>query len=157
MSLGWLQDVVYTLAMRDSCKLVIIDPWNELEHLPEKGESLTNYINFALKSIRQWAAALNVHIALVTHPKKINSDSGTPRAPTGYDCADSASFYNKPALGCTVHQARDDDGAAYVQLITWKVRETLLYGFHKGGTRLSFDPDRQSYLPYRKQIESEAA
>jgi twinkle protein len=34
-ALGWLKSMVHTLAMRDQCKMIIIDPWNELEHLPE--------------------------------------------------------------------------------------------------------------------------
>lgn len=156
-ALGWLRDVIHTLALRDGCKLIVVDPWNELEHLPEQGESLTNYINFAVKSIRQWAQHLNVHIALVAHPKKIHSDSGKPRPPTGYDVADSAAFFNKPALGVTVHQEIDQEGQNYVRLITWKVRETMLYGFEKGNMRCLFDPDRQSYSRYLKQTESEAA
>lgn len=156
-ALGWLREMVHILALREGCKLIIVDPWNELEHLPEKGESLTNYINFAVKSIRQWAQRLNVHIALVAHPKKIYSDSGTPRAPTGYDVADSAAFFNKPSLGVTVHQETDENGEAYVRLVTWKVRETLLYGFQKGSTRCAFNPDRQSYQQFVKPTESEAA
>jgi twinkle protein len=29
-ALGWLKSMVHTLAMRDQCKMIIIDPWNEL-------------------------------------------------------------------------------------------------------------------------------
>ncbi|WP_424974242.1 AAA family ATPase [Dinoroseobacter sp. S124A] len=143
--IGWLKSMVHTLAVRERCKLIIVDPWNELEHLPEPGENMTSYINFATKTIRQWARKLDVHIALVAHPKKINSDNGIPRAPTGYDVADSAAFYNKPALGVTVHQAQDQDGDSYVKLVVWKVRETLLYGFSKSTVSVDFDPITQRY------------
>ena len=54
-NIGWLKSMVYTLAVRDNCKLIIVDPWNELEHLPEPGESMTAYINWALQQIRTWA------------------------------------------------------------------------------------------------------
>jgi len=141
-NLGWLREMIYTLAVRDGCKLIVIDPWNELEHLPETGESMTAYINFALQQMRQWAEQYDTHICLVAHPKKINDGD---RAPVGYDVADSAAFSNKPALGFTVHQKQDGDGYHYVELTTWKVRDTQLYGMEKGFTKLDFHIDQMSY------------
>ncbi len=130
--LGWLEGMVKALAVRDRCRVIIIDPWNELEHLPEKGENMTSYINFALKVIRRWAKTLEVHICIVAHPAKIKSE-GKPRPPTGYDVADSAAFFNKPGLGITVHPG---DQEFQVQIINWKTRDALLYGLDRGGTAL---------------------
>ena len=141
-TIGWLEKTVATLALRDHCKLIIIDPWNELEHLPQPGESLTNYINWALKRIRQLAARLEVHIVLVAHPKKIDGD----RAPGGYDVADSAAFANKPALGVTIHTAHTDTGAPYTQIVTWKVRDTHHYGIQKGLSCAGFNEAEMSYF-----------
>lgn len=140
--IAWLEDMVHTLAIRDGCKLIVIDPWNELEHMPEPGESMTSYINWALQRIRQLAEAFEVHIALVAHPRKIADGY---RAPTGYDVADSAAFFNKPSLGVTVHQREDEEGEQWVELNVWKVRNTRLYGFGKGKVTCQFDPDRQAY------------
>lgn len=142
--LGWLQAMVYTLAVRDGCKLIIVDPWNELEHLPEPGESMTTYINYALQQIRGWAERFDTHICVVAHPRKMPTD-GKPRAPVGYDISDSAAFANKPALGFTVHQDEDDDGRTFVRVLTWKVRDSQLYGFEKGQVRLAFRRDRMRY------------
>lgn len=144
-NIGWLHSMIYTLAVRDGCKLIVIDPWNELEHLPEPGESLTNYINFALQQIRQWAEQYEVHICLVAHPKKIDTVKGQPRPPLGYDIADSAAFFNKPALGFTVHQDKTDSGIDYVELWTWKVRDGQLYGISKGRAQATFDIERMDY------------
>ncbi|WP_372570379.1 toprim domain-containing protein [Ruegeria jejuensis] len=147
-NLGWLQSMIYTLAVRDNCKLIIVDPWNELEHMPEPGESVTNYINFALQQIRTWAEKYDTHICVIAHPRKMMTD-GKPRSPTGYDIADSAAFANKPSLGFTVHQEVDEDaGEQWVRLSTWKVRDTQLYGFEKGYARLSFDSDRMNYRKF---------
>lgn len=147
-NLGWLRNMVYTLAVRDECKLIIVDPWNELEHLPEPGESMTSYINFALQQIRQWAQQFDTHICLIAHPRKMNTD-GAMRCPTGYDIADSAAFFNKPALGFSVHKETDDDtGESWVKVQTWKVRETQLYGFEAGSIRLSFIPEFMSYTRF---------
>ena len=143
-ALGWLKSMVHTLAMRDQCKMIIIDPWNELEHLPEPGESLTNYINFALQQIRQWAEKLETHICVIAHPKKM--DLGRePRPPMGYDVADSAAFANKPALGFTVHENKTETGGRYTQIYTWKVRDTQLYQIEKGKSNATFDIDRMDY------------
>lgn len=146
-NLAWLRDMVYTLAVRDNCKLVIVDPWNELEHMPEPGESLTNYINFALQQIRTWAEQFDCHICVIAHPRKMNTD-GKPRVPLGYDIAESAAFTNKPSLGFTVHQEENEDGEEFVRLQTWKVRDTQLYGFGKSFMRLSFNEDQMSYQKF---------
>lgn len=140
--MDWLQSMVETLAVRDRCKLIVVDPWNELEHMPAVGETMTAYINWATQRIRQLAEMFEVHIALVAHPKKINEPN---RAPTGYDVADSAAFFNKPSLGVTVHQREDDDGESYVELNVWKVRNAQLYGFTKGRVNVNFYPDSQRY------------
>jgi len=144
-NIGWLHSMIYTLAVRDQCKLIVVDPWNELEHLPEPGESLTNYINFALQQLRQWAEKYEVHICLIAHPKKLEMVKGNPRPPMGYDIADSAAFFNKPALGFTVHQEKTQSGLSYVQLWTWKVRDAQLYGIGKGHQDCAFDIDRMDY------------
>jgi twinkle protein len=147
-NLGWLRDMIYTLAVRDNCKMVIVDPWNELEHLPAPGESLTNYINFALQQIRTWAEQFDTHICVIAHPRKMGTD-GPSRSPTGYDIADSAAFANKPALGFTVHQEEDEDaGERWVKVSTWKVRDTQLYGFDKGFVRLNFHQDQMTYSKF---------
>ena len=126
--LFWLEGMVKALALRDQCKIIIIDPWNELEHLPQPGESMTHYINFALRFIRSLAAKLECHIAIVAHPAKIRSE-GKPRPPTGYDIADSAAFFNKPGLGITVHPGDEEH---HVQIINWKTRDTMLYRTERG-------------------------
>lgn len=152
-NLAWLESMIYALAVRDGCKLIIIDPWNELEHLPEPGESLTNYINFALQQIRQWAEMLEVHICVIAHPKKMDTSSGRVRAPLGYDIADSAAFANKPSLGFTVHQEKTQTGAKYIKIITWKVRDTQLYGIEKGHTDAAFDRFEMSYSHFDLSAE----
>lgn len=150
-NLGWLKSMIYTLAVRDNCKLIVVDPWNELEHMPEPGESITNYINFALQQIRTWADQFDAHICVIAHPRKMMTD-GKPRTPTGYDIADSAAFANKPSLGFTVDQEEhENDGMIdkFVRVTTWKVRDTQLYGFERGSIRLDFLPDKMAYRKHQ--------
>ena len=139
--LKWLESMVRVLAVRDNCKLVVIDPWNELEHQPMAGESMTQYINFATKFLRQLAERLDIHIHLIVHPRKIMDG----HVPNGYDAAESAGFFNKPSLGYTVHQVNPDDGEPYVKLMVWKVRNTRLYKFKTGTTKVRFDSTKLTY------------
>jgi twinkle protein len=146
-NLGWLESMIKTLAIRDRCKLIVIDPWNELEHLLERGESMTNYINFALKFIRRLARTLEAHIAIVAHPKMIKFE-GKPRPPTGYDIADSAAFFNKPGLGITVHPG---DEEFEVHIVNWKTRDTMLYGTERCTVKVQFAPQWGLYRPITVQ------
>lgn len=142
--LGWLKDVIRALAVREGCKLVVIDPWNELEHYPEPGESLTQYLNVALTRIRQWAEKYDCHVLMIAHPRKMHVSDGKPTAPVGYDIADSAAWVNKPSLGLTVHP--DDE---HVKLLNWKIRDREYYGIRSGFTLLEFDPAKLCYREAR--------
>ncbi len=143
--------MIYTLAVRDGCKMIIVDPWNELEHLPEPGENMTGYINFALQQIRVWSEQFDTHICLVAHPRKMPTE-GRPRPPVGYDISDSAAFANKPSLGFTVHQDEDETGLPIVRIVTWKVRDTQLYGIEKGQIKLDFVSARMAYVRHEAAL-----
>ena len=143
--LDWLASMIDALAVRDGCKLIIVDPWNELEHVPQPNESMTAYVNAAVKFLRQIAERLEIHIALVAHPRKMPTDRGA-KAPTGYDIADSSAFFNKPSLGVTVHRAEaNEQHDAHVELHVWKVRDTRRYQFDKGIVRVGFDAITKRY------------
>lgn len=139
-NLEWLRKRIHTLAVRDRCKFIYVDPWNELEHMPEPGETMTNYINWATKSIRQWAERYDTHICIIAHPKKMPTGSGIP---DGYDVADSAAWANKPSLGFTVHCVDGDD--PHVKIKTWKVRDQQRYGFGRVTLKVEFDPVSMVY------------
>lgn len=139
-NLEWLRQRIHTLAVRDRCKFIYVDPWNELEHMPEPGESLTNYINFATKSVRQWAERYDTHVCVVAHPKKIQPGC----VPDGYDIADSAAWANKPALGFTVFQDETEDDP-HVKIRTWKVRDVEAYGFGRKTLKVDFDAENMVY------------
>ena len=75
---------------------LVIDPWNELDHDYQKGESETQYISHALTRIRRFAREYNVHVFVVAHPTKLKrGDDGSYPVATGYDIAGSANWFNK--------------------------------------------------------------
>jgi twinkle protein len=142
----WAKRIIHKLAARDGCNIIVIDPWNEIEHSPEIGENVTQYTNLALKRIREWAEHYNIHIVVVAHPKKME----TGKCPQGYDVADSAAFYNKPDMGWSVNLEYNEDYGDHVKLLTWKVRSREDTGCHPGTLRMEFDPRS---MVYRRAIK----
>lgn len=142
--LGWVRDMMHAAAVRDGCKVIMFDPWNEVDHAPEKGESLTAYTNVALARIRQWAERFDCAVAIVAHPTKMQAQAGAkPQPPLGYDISDSSAWYNKAAIGVTVHQVDGDD--PHVRVINWKSKFQQQYGIGKGKISLDFDERAMSY------------
>jgi twinkle protein len=87
-------------------KILVIDPYNKLEHQMNKGENETSYISRFLDVLVNFARFNNVLVFLVAHPRKVEID----KVPTLYDISGSANFYNKTDYGFTVHRLRDDKG-----------------------------------------------
>ena len=75
---------------------VVIDPWNELDHMRPQALSETEYISQTLSSVRQWAREFDVHVWIVAHPMKLQKDrDGGYPVPTPYDISGSAHWRNK--------------------------------------------------------------
>src|SRR5262249_8516738 len=75
---------------------VVIDPWNELEHMRPQWMSETEYISESLSRIRRFARTYNCHVWVVAHPRILQRDKDGKRpVPTPYDVSGSAHWYNK--------------------------------------------------------------
>jgi twinkle protein len=155
--MAWLRSMIHKLAVRDGCNIVFIDPWNELEHFVQTNETMTQYINLALSNVRQWAEKFDIHICIVAHPRKMQLHE----EPTGYHVADSAAFFNKPAMGWTVHNRTskpqlDENGKElppdppYVTLRAWKVRNRQETRCRPGVVRMNFDETKMNYEPIER-------
>jgi len=140
--MGWLKQMVHRLCARDGCNMIVIDPWNELEHMLEPGETMTQYINLALKRLREWADKFDAHIMVIAHPKKVPDK----HIPKGYDVAESAAFFNKPGMGWTISQ--NDDGITELHL--WKVRNRQQTGCSPNAkAKFIFDERAMTYKKAR--------
>lgn len=77
-------------------KAMIIDPWNEMDHLRPSQFSETEYISHTLTMLRRYAREFNVALFLVAHPMKLAKDKdGNYPVPRPYDISGSAHWYNK--------------------------------------------------------------
>ena len=125
-------------------KILVVDPYNKLDHQLEKGENETQYVSRFLDVLINFARFNNVLIFLIAHPRKVE----TGKIPTMYDISGSANFYNKTDYGFTVHRKREENGImnnsveVHWQKIKFKHLGTqgvseLEYNFTNG----RFDPD----------------
>ncbi len=108
VTLEWLLDKAEAAVIQHGCKVVVIDPWNEMDHARAREESLTEYTGRAIKALRRFARKMMVHVVIVAHPsKQMKDDQGNYRCPTLYDISDSAHWYNKADVGVVVHRYPD--------------------------------------------------
>jgi len=148
-NLWWVREMMRTAAVRDGCKIIAFDPWNELEHALSGNETMTDYTNNALAQIRQWAERFDVSVAIVAHPTKMQREAGgRTYAPTGYDIAGSAAWANKAAIGLTVHRAEDDNGE-FNKIINWKSKFEALYSIQRNRVA-SMDMDPRTMVFRRR-------
>ncbi len=105
VTLEWTLDRMEAAAVQHACKVIVIDPWNEMDHARSRDESLTEYTGRAIKALRRFAKKMMVHLIIVAHPSKQRKDeNGEYQVPTLYDISDSAHWYNKADLGVVVHR-----------------------------------------------------
>ena len=102
-SIETVLDLARIEVFRRGIKGIVVDPWNELEHMRPRHMSETEYISSALSQFRRFAIKHEVHIWIVAHPTKLKrTEEGTEPIPTLYDIAGSANFRNKADIGMSV-------------------------------------------------------
>lgn len=107
----------------DNNKGLVIDPWNELEHLRPSNLSETEYISMTLSRVRAWARQNKVHVWIVAHPQKLRrDDAGKLPIPRPDSISGSQHWWNKADNAITVWRALDDPMSQIVQIHVFKVR-----------------------------------
>lgn len=135
-------DAILALAkvevFRRGVKGMVVDPWNELEHMRPRHQSETEYISEALSKFRRFAIAHQVHIWIVAHPTKLKRhEDGSEPVPTLYDIAGSANFRNKADIGISVWRdlsLNDSRVEVHVTKVRYADQGKL------GAIRFSYDP-----------------
>lgn len=107
-SLDWVLEAAAAAVIRHDAKIVVIDPWNEMDHVRPPDTSLTEYVGLAIKRLKKFARKFWVHVIVVAHPAKImRLKDGKIPVPSLYDISDSAHWYNKPDVGLIIHRTDD--------------------------------------------------
>lgn len=107
--------------IRDGARVIVLDPWNELEHKKRRDETTTEYVGRAIRKVKAFTKRHNVSFWIVAHPTK--PIKGTNTMPSLYDVSDSANWANKADYGLVYH--RPDKTENKAQLAVVKVRQGL--------------------------------
>ena len=91
--------------LRDGIRLLVLDPWNEIEHQRGRDESETEYVGRAIRLLKRFAKDYQCAVWVVAHPRKPTGGDGAPKRPSLLDLAGSAHFANKADYGVIFHRA----------------------------------------------------
>ena len=117
----WLLTKAADAVVRHGIRVLIVDPWNEIEHSQDRKESTTEYTNRAIMKIKRFARDFGVLVIVVAHPTK----SGAAKATTEmslYDISDSAAFQNKADFGLVIGRSGEDLNDMQSTICVTKVR-----------------------------------
>ena len=122
-SLDWVMERAASLIVRYGCQMIVIDPWNEIDHERPRDWTLTEYVNAAIRRFKRFAKAWNVHLVIVAHPTKLQRQSdGKMPIPTLYDISDSAAWANKADIGVIVHR---DEARSIIRVAKSRYHEEI--------------------------------
>lgn len=146
VNLEWLIERLQVAVIQHDCDVLIIDPFNEMEHNTE-GESMTLYIGFFIKTLKRFAVKNNIHLIVVAHPRKVNKDKdGNVEIPTLYDIEQSAMWYNKCDLGVIIHRQ-----AGVTMARTAKSRYEDVIG-KRGQVLFTYDEETAHFYEYEEEL-----
>jgi len=114
-----------TLVYRFGIKGLVIDPWNELNHMRPPHMTEADFISLELGKIRRFARNNGVHVWVVAHPNKMEKDKdGKYAIPTPYMLNGGAAWRNKAdnilAEYRNLNQLDDDISDLYSQKVRFK-------------------------------------
>lgn len=133
MDLDKFLELCRTAVVRHGVKMIVLDPWNELEHKRRRDETETDYIGRAIRAIKRFAKQNDVAFWVVAHPTKPHE--GHRKIPGLYDISGSANWANKADYGLTYHRPSPDEN--YAEILVSKVRMGL--PGRKGKQGVTFD------------------
>jgi twinkle protein len=142
VTLPWLFERCAAAVLRYGIKLVVIDPWNEIDHERPPDMTLTEYVGYAIKLFKRFARKHAVHVIVVAHPAKLPRDEGGYLPMPGlYDISDSANWYNRPDAGIVVHRREQD---TIVRIAKSRYHDQIGY---PGEVKVRYVAERATYEP----------
>jgi len=143
LSLDLLLDQFEAAHARFKTSLCIIDPWNEIEHKKRRDENETEYTGRAIRQMKRFCSRTRVPMWVVAHPRKPDEMGMPKKAPSLYDIAGSANWYNKADYGPVIH--RTDVRSDEIIFMNTKLRVGLPGETGKVVLRFNRETSRYSY------------
>lgn len=143
-TLDWVLERCAMAVTQHDCQMIVLDPWNEIDHCKGHNESLTEYTGNAIKKLKRMAKRLNVHLIVAAHPAKMKREDGQYVAPSLYDISDSAHWANKADVGLAVYRPNVDVNKTEIAVL--KARYWGING-RTGVSSFMFDAKTRAYSP----------
>lgn len=97
--------------------ILVIDPYNRIEHEKKPGERDDQYVSRFLNTIDRFAKLNNLLVFLVAHPVTMRDKD----VPSLYDISGGSNFFNKAEYGFTVARVKDENNVMTNQVdIHWQ-------------------------------------
>jgi twinkle protein len=142
--IDWLIDRMETAVIRDGVRVVLIDPFNEIEHRKRPDESMTEYIGRAIRKLKSFAMRFEVLVCVVVHPTK--GSAGIDSADLSlYSLADSSHWANKADIGVIVGRMGNMETDSLTGIYIKKIRYQPDAGAI-GQAVLNFDKENRLFL-----------
>ena len=103
-------------ATQHGCRWLIVDPWNEIEHLWRVNETETAYTVKALKHLKTLARKFKITLFVVTHPTKAASQAKGIADMTLSDIAGSYAWRAKADIGIVVHRESEASAQTHIKI-----------------------------------------
>jgi twinkle protein len=120
-NLAWTLDKCAAAVIRHGARIVVIDPWNELDHDRPPEMSLTEYTGRAIKEFKRLARSLDVHVIVVAHPTKLAANE----KPGLYSISDSAHWANKPDVGIVLWKPMAESDRAELRVVKSRYHDQI--------------------------------
>jgi twinkle protein len=141
-TISWLKRRIREAAHVHDCKWVLLDPWNEIEHMWGINETEVAYTNKALADLKKVARTLEIALFVVTHPSKSGGQKWSIAEMSLYDVSGSAAFKNKADHGVVLLRPSVESPRVYVKIDKSKDHDKL--GF-PGIVTMDYNPKTAIY------------
>jgi twinkle protein len=145
--LKWVHETIHEAATRHGCRWVVLDPWNEVEHMWASDKTTeTKYLNDAIRELKRLVRRYRIALFIVAHPDKLSGMNQGIDEMDLYSIAGGATWNNKADGGIVVAREKGQQGytnGSDVKISKRKDHE--LMGI-PGKVRFEFDHKSRTYL-----------
>ena len=114
LTLEKLIELAEIAIIRDGCKVLLLDPWNEIEHRRNPDETETEYTSRAIRMLKKLARQYHIFVIVVAHPTK--PQFGKIQCPNLYSISGSANWANKADYGIIIWRDSIDGDMSEIRI-----------------------------------------
>jgi len=114
LTLEKLIELAKIAIVRDGCKILLLDPWNEIEHCRGRNETETEYTGRAIRMLKKLAKQFRILVIVVAHPSK--PPHGKQECPNLYSINGSANWANKADYGIIIWRENKDSDLSEIRV-----------------------------------------